>query len=112
MITCLICRGLFNEPVTIPCGHTYCRNCLEKDKSKTCKKCGIVHYYLNISRLKTNFLLSRVVQQWFPSECRAAGLKSKGNNLMEIHKFEKAILLYSEAIFSIKYILKSNEADS
>lgn len=98
MFTCLICRGLFNEPVTIPCGHTYCRICLEKDKSKACKKCGIVHYFLNISRLKTNFLLSRIVQQWFPSECRAAGLKSKGNNLMETHKFEKAILLYSEAI--------------
>jgi hypothetical protein len=43
-------------------------------------------------------VLFSLFTQWFPSECRAAGLKSKGNNLMEIHKFEKAILLYSEAI--------------
>lgn len=98
LFTCLICRGLFNDPVTIPCGHTYCRKCLEKDQTKTCKNCGIVHYCMNISRIKTNYLLSRVVEQWFPSECRAAGLKSEGNNFMERQKFDRAIALYSEAI--------------
>ncbi|VDI39404.1 Hypothetical predicted protein [Mytilus galloprovincialis] len=98
LFTCLICRGLLKEPVTIPCGHTYCRSCLEKGQSKSCKNCGVVHYYLNVSRLKTNFLISRVVQQWFPSECRAADLKSKGNTFMERHKFERAIVLYSEAL--------------
>ena len=98
LFTCLICRGLLNEPVTIPCGHSYCRNCLEKEKSKTCRNCGVVHFCLNVSRLKTNYLLSRVVQQWFPSECKAADLKSKGNNFMERQKFENAIVLYSEAL--------------
>ncbi|XP_071126094.1 LON peptidase N-terminal domain and RING finger protein 1-like isoform X2 [Mytilus edulis] len=98
LFTCLICRGLLKEPVTIPCGHTYCRSCLEKGQSKSCKNCGVVHYYLNVSRLKTNFLISRVVQQWFPSECRAADLKSKGNTFMERHKFERAIVSYSEAL--------------
>lgn len=98
LFTCLLCRGLLNDPVTIPCGHTFCRKCLEKDQTKTCKNCGIVHYCLNISRIKTNYLLSRVVEQWFPSECRAACLKSKGNIYMERQKYEKAIASYSEAI--------------
>ncbi|XP_028854925.1 zinc-binding protein A33 [Denticeps clupeoides] len=29
-LTCPICLGLFSEPVTLPCGHTYCKVCLEK----------------------------------------------------------------------------------
>ncbi|XP_031749817.1 tripartite motif containing 25 isoform X2 [Xenopus tropicalis] len=28
-LTCSICLGLFNTPVTIPCGHNFCGECLE-----------------------------------------------------------------------------------
>lgn len=38
--TCLVCMRIFKEPVTCwPCGHTYCRACLDKLHQK-CRECG------------------------------------------------------------------------
>ncbi|RPD81062.1 hypothetical protein L226DRAFT_529510 [Lentinus tigrinus ALCF2SS1-7] len=40
-LTCEICFGLFWEPVTTPCQHTFCRRCLFRslDHSQTCPLC-------------------------------------------------------------------------
>ena len=50
--SCHICRGILFEPVTIPCGHSFCRKCIAKDPSNTCKSCGIRH--LALPFLNTN----------------------------------------------------------
>ncbi|XP_060064809.1 LON peptidase N-terminal domain and RING finger protein 3-like [Ylistrum balloti] len=98
IFTCVLCRGLLNEPVTIPCGHTFCRKCLEREQTKPCKKCGTVNHFLNVSSIKTNVLLKQAVEVYFPSECKALRLKYEGNVYFERRDFEKAIDLYNEAI--------------
>ncbi|KAK3100163.1 hypothetical protein FSP39_015593 [Pinctada imbricata] len=98
MFTCSSCRGLFNEPVTIPCGHTFCRKCLEKDITKICKNCGTAHYFVNLSSTKTNVLLTRLIEKWFPNEFKASRLKADGNLYFGRRDFEKAIELYSLAL--------------
>jgi hypothetical protein len=30
LITCVICRDLFDDPRLLPCSHTYCRKCIEQ----------------------------------------------------------------------------------
>ena len=103
MFTCVLCRGLLNDPVTIKCGHTFCRKCLERDRAKTCKVCGIVHYRLKPANIRTNVVLSNLIHKWFPDSCRAAELKAEGNTFFERRDFQRAIKFYSEAIALCKW---------
>lgn len=96
--SCQICYNLLSKPVTIPCGHTFCRRCLHKEQTNTCKKCGVTHHNIEISGMKTNVLLSDIVQKWFPMECHARQLKEEANKYLVNGEFEKAIALYGEAI--------------
>ncbi|XP_071086910.1 LON peptidase N-terminal domain and RING finger protein 1-like [Haliotis cracherodii] len=98
MFTCWVCRSLLSDPVTIPCGHTFCRKCLMKDSSKACRICGVVHYTLKVANLKSNILLTHVIEKWFVDECEANRLKSKGNTYFELRDFPNAIIYYSKAI--------------
>ena len=94
---CGSCLGLWNDPVTIQCGHTYCRHCLDKLNGKTCKVCNIVTRYSRIHAIRTNVLLAQTVESWFPEELGAVRLKADGNKYFEQEQYLKAIELYSEA---------------
>ncbi|ESO88468.1 hypothetical protein LOTGIDRAFT_78912, partial [Lottia gigantea] len=74
MFSCILCKGILNDPVTLPCGHTYCRKCLEKDPNKRCNMCNTVHYKIKISSIKSNVLLSKLIEKWFSDENKAAVL--------------------------------------
>ena len=102
--TCKMCDSLCNDPLTIPCGHTFCRACLEKDPGK-CVRCGAVFDMKSesISALKTNILLLKTIEKWFPSEAKAVKLKNQGNLLFSQKKFETAAGIYSKAIAEGKF---------
>lgn len=95
---CLICRNMVYDPVTIPCGHTFCRTCLQKDVSKVCRNCGTVNQYLNVGRCRSNVLLTQVIENWFPHHCKAVKLKRKANQAFGNCNYEDAIILYSKAL--------------
>ncbi|XP_072882758.1 E3 ubiquitin-protein ligase TRIM65-like isoform X2 [Hemitrygon akajei] len=42
-LSCAICLELFTEPVTMPCGHSFCRSCLsdylDRQELRTCPAC-------------------------------------------------------------------------
>jgi len=95
---CLICKNMIHDPVTIPCGHTFCRSCLLKESSKQCKNCGTTNHYMNVARIKSNVLLTQVIDKWFPDHCTAVKLKRKANQAFQSSSFDDAILLYSKAM--------------
>lgn len=39
LLSCLGCRGFLSEPVTVPCGHSYCRRCLRRELRARCRLC-------------------------------------------------------------------------
>jgi len=98
MFSCGLCRGLFADPLTLPCGHSFCRKCLEKDQKKSCELCGVVHYRLKLRNLSGNVVLSNLIEKLFPSQASAVALKRKGNEFFANGDFKNAIGVYSKAI--------------
>lgn len=108
VFACGICLNLWRDPVTILCGHTFCRQCLEKDReNRNCRKCNVPRRNIKISSLNTNVLLSQTVEKWFSPEVQAIHLKTKGNDLFKVGKFQEAVEAYSKAYRLGNFIMKS-----
>ncbi|KAG8518262.1 E3 ubiquitin/ISG15 ligase TRIM25 [Galemys pyrenaicus] len=70
-LSCAICLESFNEPVTTPCGHNFCRECLDKSWSAAggpyqCPQCRAV--YRVRPQLQKNTVLCAVVEQLLQAE--------------------------------------------
>ncbi|KAM3910766.1 LON peptidase N-terminal domain and RING finger protein 3 [Leptodactylus fuscus] len=112
ILTCKECQGFLYEPVTLPCGHTFCKKCLEDQRSSSqCKMCrvaqeGTEHHY------RVNVLLCNIIAKWFPCEVQAARLRHEGNALLSDNNLQEALDKYNEAIsiVSLDHLLYSNRS--
>ncbi|XP_066488506.1 LON peptidase N-terminal domain and RING finger protein 1 [Tiliqua scincoides] len=64
---CCGCRGFLAEPVTAPCGHTYCRRCLREELCARCRLCGAP-----LGASAASVVLAHLAEKWFPEDCRRA----------------------------------------
>ncbi|GAA5956016.1 hypothetical protein JCM3765_000070 [Sporobolomyces pararoseus] len=77
---CQVCVQLLVEPITSPCGHSFCRNCLARayDHSSKCPLCRSdlppLPYF---NRERTNIALNSVIETAFPALAaeRAASIR-------------------------------------
>uniref|UniRef100_A0A6I8SK39 Uncharacterized LOC100491025 n=1 Tax=Xenopus tropicalis TaxID=8364 RepID=A0A6I8SK39_XENTR len=66
-LSCSICRKVYTDPVTLPCGHNYCLRCIggtggergQKVASLSCPKCGESTREMELSK---NLTLCHIVQ--------------------------------------------------
>ncbi|CAH1777390.1 unnamed protein product [Owenia fusiformis] len=112
LFRCHLCMGFFVNPLTIPCGHTFCRKCLEKRQSKQCKKCDETHHFLNIRSIKNNILISKMIDLLFSTEMNASRLKEQANCAIKTRKFKEAADIYTQALEHAPndHVLASNRA--
>eukprot|EP00095_Tigriopus_kingsejongensis_P003894 maker-scaffold296_size217904-snap-gene-0.12 protein:Tk03894 transcript:maker-scaffold296_size217904-snap-gene-0.12-mRNA-1 annotation:"lon peptidase n-terminal domain and ring finger protein 3-like" len=98
--SCSTCFGVLVEPISLPCGHCYCRKCLERDLGEhlRCRKCGQKVNHNQLSVLRVNVLVNRLVHRYWDTDLRAVELKNRGNALFQESRFEEALKLYSEAV--------------
>uniref|UniRef100_A0A8C4TA78 Tripartite motif-containing protein 16-like n=1 Tax=Erpetoichthys calabaricus TaxID=27687 RepID=A0A8C4TA78_ERPCA len=63
--TCSVCLNTLTDPVTIPCGHNFCLNCLMDcwDQSQECSCPQCRHTFTTRPALQRNSLLSEVVKK-------------------------------------------------
>ena len=96
--SCPICDFVLSEPVTLLCGHTYCKKCLVKWKPNNCKVCKKRHYGTEFDGAKVNVIVAGLVKRWWQSELNAGDIRLKGNQSMGSQDYTKALRHYSDAL--------------
>ncbi|XP_069780702.1 LON peptidase N-terminal domain and RING finger protein 1-like isoform X2 [Narcine bancroftii] len=68
---CPLCMRLLLKPVTTPCGHTFCKGCLERslDHSPMCPLCkDSLKEYLENRKYAVTFILEELIAKYLPQE--------------------------------------------
>ena len=98
---CPSCRRFLGEPVTLSCGHSYCRRCLDAGgQLSKCKLCGEpVHWtHAPDRQLKVNVVLSGLLDKFFPEELRTYKTICEIQELTTRRCFKEAVSLASDVI--------------
>lgn len=67
---CSICLDVFTDPVTLPCGHNFCKKCIDQHWSfdATCKCPFCKHVYHTKPDVKVNIFISELAAQFRQSQ--------------------------------------------
>ena len=97
VFSCPLCLGVLYEPLTLVCGHTYCRRCLVKEQLRTCRVCQFKLKDKGITNVKPNVLVATLVNRYWHKEVDGAKLRTEGNKYFQNHQLEKALDAYTKA---------------
>ena len=69
LLDCSLCLKLFHEPITLGCGHTFCRVCIASALrvNKSCPLCR-APCYMNPRRAGVSFIIQRLIRSRYPGE--------------------------------------------
>ncbi|XP_069319291.1 LON peptidase N-terminal domain and RING finger protein 3 isoform X2 [Eulemur rufifrons] len=113
---CRKCHGFLSDPVSLSCGHTFCKLCLERGRAadRRCALCGVKLSASMVAAgrargarragqqapppLRVNVVLSGLLGKLFPGPARASQLRHEGNRLYRERQVEAALLKYNEAV--------------
>lgn len=118
--SCPSCAGVLNDPVTIACGHTFCRQHVMSNTANVslCLKCKapwrreeprlIVSETGELKRhqstpeqdlkdIATNTLINSLVHTYWSDDLTAIELRNKANKAYSERRYEEALVLYNRA---------------
>jgi hypothetical protein len=67
-LTCLLCYELFLDPISLECGHVFCRSCCLRLFTNSNKRCPICRAFiqLDIHSMNTNYVITTLIQHYWP----------------------------------------------
>lgn len=94
-LDCLVCLDLLSEPVTTPCGHTFCKYCLFTYLKEN-HKCPVCRKFLNLDKdkLSKNILLTDLAKNSNPKKYEERRLhhlslmdENESNEVSQVHQY-------------------------
>lgn len=95
-LDCPNCHCFLGEPVTVACGHSYCKRCLHRRLLTKCKLCG-EHAR---GEEKVNVILCGLLSKWFPEEVKKSKKITEVDALCRRKRFREAVELATGVIQS------------
>lgn len=95
-LDCPNCASFLGEPVTVGCGHTYCKRCSQRRLFSKCRICGEAVR----GDEKTNVVLCGLLDKWFPEELKKSKTLREVDELCRIKHFKEAVSLATKVIQS------------
>lgn len=96
---CPGCHSFLAEPVTVSCGHTYCRRCIQHSTFSKCKLCSE-----DIRRRpgdpRLNVILCGLLEKWFPEDVKRTNCIGEAESLLKSKQYADAIALTSQLLES------------
>ncbi|XP_049722066.1 LON peptidase N-terminal domain and RING finger protein 1 [Elephas maximus indicus] len=107
LLSCLGCRGFLSEPVTVPCGHSYCRRCLRRELRAHCRLCRARLPAAGAqgppppaaaSGFRTSVVLNHLAEKWFPGLRERARAAGRLGELLQQGRYREALAAACEAL--------------
>lgn len=104
MFDCPNCHSFLGEPVTIACGHSYCKRCLQHRLLSKCKLCSEI-VRDKPGEPKVNVILCGLLDKWFPNELKRSKTIGEIEDLSRRKLYKAAVSLATNLIKSGKCVL-------
>lgn len=96
---CGVCDLVLRDPVTLHCGHTFCRRCTAGfGKPLVCHRCGVRTPF----QPHVNVLVKSLVEKLWSVQLRASELLDEGKALFQQDKLHSALLKFNQAYYTGK----------
>ncbi|KAF6738074.1 LON peptidase N-terminal domain and RING finger protein 1 [Oryzias melastigma] len=95
LLECPLCLFLMCEPVTMSCGHTFCRRCVGGYLPSKCPMCKERLKQKDVKGMKNNVLLISVVEKCYPEETR---VKCQIQEKLKANEFAEALRMTNEEL--------------
>ncbi|TWW55186.1 LON peptidase N-terminal domain and RING finger protein 1 [Takifugu flavidus] len=95
LLECPICLFLMSEPVTMSCGHTFCRRCVGGSLPPKCPSCKERFKQREVKNIRNNVLLIGVVEKCCPDETK---VKCHVQEKLKANEFTEALRIATEGL--------------
>ncbi|XP_077466610.1 LON peptidase N-terminal domain and RING finger protein 1-like [Stigmatopora argus] len=98
LLECRLCLFPIWEPVTIPCGHTFCRRCAVAYIPSKCPICKERLKQRDMRNAKNNVLLIRVIEKCCPQDAK---IKRQLQEKLRAKQYQEALLVANDGIHQV-----------